>query len=116
TDGRDGKSSSWYDVDKTNPGLRGGGPAMTALRPNIKRIDKLEAIMDRLCAPDLTLGESKVVRGQLFALLGCVADAHASAPERAPNGVADDGHRAPCLREIFGFSDGASLAASSGRE
>jgi hypothetical protein len=36
----------------------------------IERIEALRALLDRLCAPDLTLAESKVLRCRMFELTG----------------------------------------------
>lgn len=57
------------------------------------RIEALRVLMDRLCSPDLTLGEAKPLRDELTALLGTVDPSGASGtpgPALAPDGP-DDG-------------------------
>ena len=39
---------------------------METLETPTKRIETLRALLDRLCSPDLTLGEAKHLRDQLF--------------------------------------------------
>src|SRR5512135_2961939 len=51
------------------PGRIGGGKAMGSSEGRAERIEALRGLLERLCAPDLTLAEAKPLRNRLFDLL-----------------------------------------------
>ena len=68
-----------------------GGPGETA-----ERIKALQALLDRLCAPDLTLSEAKGVRAGLAALLGGAAGDPIRERSEAAAWYPGDGAAAAC--------------------